>query len=181
MTDLSSQTVFTWVNRAFWLIWLGFPVLIWQLISEVLDGPERLRDLAPDQAACLGDLPQPATFSTAGAFAFWSAFAIEIAIYAVLLAMAHSVIRRCAQGRVFVAPMIATLLRIGVLIAVFPLIDLILTNASMWFYTTTGDLPVFIPSFALDIPVLGVGLLLITMAAALRMAMDLHDDAQLTI
>lgn len=181
MSNPSSQAVFIWMSRAFWLIWLGFPVLVWLLVSEILAGPERLRELAPDQAACLGDLPQLVNFSAAGAFVFWVTFAIEFAIYAVLLAMAHSVIRRCAQGRVFVAPMIAMLQRIGILIAVLPLIDLILMNASMWFFTVTGDLPVFIPSFALDIPVLGVGLLLITMAAALRMAVDLHDDAQLTI
>jgi hypothetical protein len=37
------------------------------------------------------------------------------------------------------------------------------------------------PDFALDLPVIGVGLLLITIAAAMRMAVQLHQDAELTI
>jgi hypothetical protein len=104
-----------------------------------------------------------------------------MALFAVLLAMAHAVIHRCATGRVFVAGMIGTLHRIGLLIIAFPVIDLLLQNLTMWVYVRTGDVMTFSPEFALDVPVIGVGLLLITMAAAMRMAVQLHQDAELTI
>lgn len=102
-------------------------------------------------------------------------------VYTVLLALAHQVMHRCATGRVFVAAMIVSLRRIGMIIAAFPFIDLVLQNLSLWDYLQTGNLLFFSPSFALDVPVIGVGLLLVTMAAAMRMAVDLHSDAELTI
>ena len=46
---------------------------------------------------------------------------------------------------------------------------------------STGDLPGFAPTFALDLPTLGVGLLLLTMAMAMGQAMVLQQDADLTI
>ncbi len=181
MNDQAAQRIFIWADRAFWLIWLGFPVLIWLLVMQVLDSRARLAALAPEQAACLAGLPQVVNFSATGQLVFWSAFGIEMAIYAALLAMAHWVIHCCAGGRVFVLPMIGMLRRIGIVIAVYPLISLLLLNLSMAAYVATGDMVVFIPDFALDLPVLGVGLLLMVMAAAMRMAARLHQDAELTI
>lgn len=181
MQDAATQRLFLWLDRAFWLIWLGFPVLIWVSVQAVMNAPAEILALAPDQAACLADLPMVATFSTAGRWVFWGVFGIEMAFYAVVLGMAHGVIHRCATGRVFVDGMIGTLRNMGILIALFPVVDIILANLSLWAYVATGDIPVFLPNFALDIPVIGVGLLLITIAAAMRMAVQLHQDAELTI
>jgi hypothetical protein len=181
VTDPATQRVFLWLDRAFWLIWLGFPLLIWLLVQQVRNGPAELAALAPDQAACLAELPQPARFSPTGQWVFWGSFAVEMAIYAVLLALAHRVVHRCATGQIFVAPMIASLRQIGLIIAIFPLVDLILQNLGTWAYVQTGDLLAFSGSFALDVPVIGVGLLLMTMAAAMRLAVQMHDEARLTI
>jgi hypothetical protein len=181
VTDPATQRLFYWLDRAFWLIWLGFLVLIWVLVREVQDSPAALAALAPDQAACLAELPQPALFSSAGQAVFWGGFAVEMAVYAVLLLMAHQVIHRCATGQIFVAPMIASLRRIGLVIAIFPLVDLVIQNLSAWAYVHTGDMIAFSGRFALDMPVIGVGLLLVTMAAAMQMAVQMHEDAALTI
>jgi hypothetical protein len=181
MTDPATQRLFFWLDLVFWLIWLGFLALIWVLVREVRNGPADLAALAPDQAACLAALPQPTMFSIAGQAVFWGGFAIEMAIYAVLLFLAHQVIHRCATGQIFVAAMITTLRRIGLMIAVFPVIDLLIQNVSAWAYVQTGDMVVFSGAYALNVPVLGVGLLLVTMAAAMRMAVQLHKDAELTI
>jgi hypothetical protein len=181
MTDPTTHRLFYWLDRAFWLIWLGYPVFIWLLVQSVLDAPAQLLALAPDQAACLGELPLPTTFSATGQWVFWGGFAVQMALFALLLAMAHAVIHRCATGRVFVAGMISTLHRIGLLIIAFPVIDLLLQNLSMWVYVQTGDAMSFSADLALDVPVIGVGLMLITIAAAMRMAVQLHHDAELTI
>ena len=181
MTDPAAQRLFVWIDRAFWLIWLGFLALVWALVQEVQDSPARLAALAPEQAACLADLPQVPLFSAAGQRVFWAGFAIEMAVYAVLLALAHQVVHRCATGQIFVAAMITSLRRIGWIIAGFPLVDLGLQNLTMWALVRTGDIPVFFASYVLDMPVIGVGLLLVTMAAAMRMAVRLQRDAELTI
>ena len=156
-------------------------VFIWQLVREVQNAPATLAALAPDQAVCLAGLPQIARFSTAGQVMFWGGFAVEIAIYAVILLLAHQVIHRCAAGWVFVGGMITSLQMIGIIIAAFPLIDLVIVNLSAWVYVRSGDMIAFSGSYALDVPVMGVGLLLVTMAAAMRMAVRMHEDAALTI
>ncbi|MGL6208213.1 MAG: hypothetical protein ACRC14_00080 [Paracoccaceae bacterium] len=181
MLDSKTLALFQTLDRAFWLVWIGFLALIPMLVRQVLNQPAELAALAPDQAACLAELPQVALFSTAGQAAFWTGFAIEMAIYALLLALAHQVIRRCAKGDVFVAPMITSLRRIGWIIALFPVVDLLILNLQAWAYVATGDMKVFAGTYAPDIPVLAVGLLLVTMASAMKMAVALHRDAELTI
>jgi Protein of unknown function (DUF2975) len=181
MEDAATHRLFLWLDRAFWLIWLGFSVLIWLSVQAVLNAPDEILALAPDQAACLADLPMVASFSTAGRWIFWGGFGYQVAFYAVILGMAHQVIHRCATGRVFVDRMISTLRTMGWLIALFPVIDLILANLALLAFVATGDMPVFQPNYGLDIPVIGVGLMLVTIAAAMRMAVQLHQDAELTI
>jgi hypothetical protein len=181
MNNTSPQRLFIWLDRAFWLIWLGFLVFIYALVRQVQNAPAELAALAPDQAACLAALPQLAQFSAAGQLVFWGSFAIEMAVMALLLFMAHQVVHRCAIGQVFVAAMITSLRRIGTVIAIFPVLDLALQNICAWAYVQTGDMIAFSGSYALDVTVMGMGLLLVTMAAAMRMAVDMHRDAALTI
>jgi len=181
MVDSATRQLFIWLDRAFWLIWIGFPVFVWLIVDGIMSIPGQLAKMVPDQAACIAKLPQVMNFSLMGRTVFWSVFALELAFYAALLVMAHRVIHHCATGRLFMAGMIGTLRAIGMTIAVFPVLDLMLGNLAMAAYTANGDLPVFLPDFALDLPVMGIGLLLITMAAAMRTAVRLHRDAELTI
>lgn len=151
------------------------------LVREIQKVPAQLAALAPDQEACLPELPLVALFSVAGQSVFWMGFGFTMCVYAVLMSMAYQVIRRCAAGQVLIAPMITSLKRIGIIIAAFPLVDLALQNVSAWAYEQTGDSMSFAGSYALDFPVIGVGLLLMTMATAKRMAVQMHQDAALTI
>jgi hypothetical protein len=50
-----------------------------------------------------------------------------------------------------------------------------------WVVYASGDSAVFLPTYALDLPVVGVGLLLLAIAYAMRQAVALHRDAALTI
>lgn len=181
MTDAKAKALFTLADRAFWLIWFAFPLVIWIVVREVLNVPAAMAAMAPDQAACLADIPQVAKFSPAGRAIFWGFFSLQFAVYALLLALAHRVIHRCAKGRIFVAEMIGSLRMIGGIIACWPLLDLCLQNLTMLAYVATGDLASFVSSYALDLPTLGIGVLLLVMAAAMRMAVAMQRDADLTI
>lgn len=181
MTDQKSMPLFIWLNRAFWLIWLCFPGLIWIVARGVLKAPERLSEMAPEQAACLAALPQLALFSPTGTVIFWVFFALQFGVYAMFLGLAHWVIHRCAQGRIFVDSMIGVLRLTGILIALWPILDLMLNNLITLALVWTGDFPVFYADYALDLPVLGVGLLVFTISVAMRQAVRLREDAELTI
>jgi hypothetical protein len=181
MDDMATRRIFLWLDRAFWLIWLGFPVLVWLIVDGIMGIPGQLAETVPEQAACIAKLPQVMNFSAAGQGVFWTVFGLQIAFYAALLFMAHRIIHHCARGQVFMQGMIGMLRTIGLTIAVFPVVDLVLENLSAAVYVLTGDLPIFLPNFALDLPVIGVGLLMVTMALAMRMAARLRQDAELTI
>ena len=53
MTAAHPHRIFVWLDRAFWLIWLGFPVLIWLLVSEIRSAPEQLAEINPEAWATL--------------------------------------------------------------------------------------------------------------------------------
>lgn len=181
MQDAKAARLFTWLDRGFWLIWLGFPVMLWLVVGNILSAADRLTELLPEEAACIARLPQVMNFSALGQGVYWTGFAVTTGMYVVLLALAHRVIHDCAAGRIFMAQMIGSLRSIGWLILLFPVVDLALGNLAMAAYVATGDLPQFLPDFALDVPVMGVGVLMVTMAAAMRLAARLQQDAALTI
>jgi hypothetical protein len=176
-----AERLFTWLDRGFWLVWVAFPLLIWAIVRGTLTAPDQLAAQFPEQAACIAALPHVLTLQPLSQAVFWGGFAVEFAIYAVLLAHAHLVIHRCAKGQVFVTPMIGILRRIGAIITLFPLFDLVMGNLITLTLYAQGDVAVFQPSFALDVPVLGVGLLLLALAHAMQQGVALQRDAALTI
>lgn len=175
------HTLFMWLDRAFRAVWLAFPVNVWITVREILGQADLLGELAPDQAACVAAIPFVQNLSPAGKRAFWAYFTLSFAFYAALLAMAHGVVRSCARGVLFVTPLIRLLGWIALVVTLFPVADLLLSNFVQALLFGTGDLPVFLPDPAFDVTVLGVGLRLLTIALAMRQAMQLHRDAELTI
>jgi hypothetical protein len=181
MTKPPSPAAYRLLDRAFWLIWLGFPVMVWLQIRDLRALGDRLAEAPAEARPFLEALPRVDGFSTGGQVVFWTVFAIEFVVYAALLALAHWAIHRCATGRVFVVEMIAALRAIGFIVAGWPLLELVLANLAMLAYTALGDAPRFLPTFVPDFTVLGVGLLIITIAGAMRQAVALREDADLTI
>ena len=173
--------LFRWLDRAFWAVWIGFPVFAAVVVTDILRARDRIASAMPEAAACLADLPDPARFTATGQALFWGAIALHFAIYAGLLALGHAVVRDCARGRVFVAPLVARLQALGALVAAYPLVDLAVSNGLGAALAATGDLPAFAPDLALDVTVLGVGLLLLALATAMAAALRLREDADLTI
>ncbi len=181
MSGARPDGLFAWLNRAFWGVWLAFPVYLWIVVRDILGQARALTVLAPDQAACLAGLPLVTSFSLPGKLVFWAGFGLNFLLFALVLGLAHSVIRSCAQGRLFVAPLVRVLGWIALIITLFPVWDLGLSNLMAVALVATGDLPAFLPDLAFDVTVFGVGLLLLAIAAAMRQAMGLQRDAELTI
>lgn len=173
--------LFRWLDRAFWAVWLGFPVYVAVVVSDILWSRARIEEAMPGMAACMDDLPDPTRFSAFGQALFWGAIALHFAFYAGILALGHAVIRDCARDRIFVAPLIARLKTVGALVAAYPLLDLALSNGVAAALAATADLPGFVPDLAFDVTVLGVGLLLLALASAMAAALRLRQDADLTI
>lgn len=173
--------LFRRLDRAFWLIWLAFPAVLFAEAVAIRRQDETLAAVAPQAAACLADLPQVDRFSAAGQAVFWSLFAAQALVYALLLGLAHRVIRRCAAGEIFVAEVMRTMRAIGLIITALPIALLALDSAALAALVALGDLHAFSPSLDLDLPTLGAGLLFLTLAAAMRQAMALREDADLTI
>lgn len=178
MAGAASAKVFRALEKAFWGVWLVFPVFVVILVRETLVDPV---EAYPGLAACGAALPQVARFGLAGQVIFWSGFALHLIVFAALVALAHAVVRSCARGRMFVAPLVGHLRKIGWIVVCYPVLDLVLVNLSGVALEATGDMPGFSPTLALDLPTLGVGLLLLTMAIAMGQAMVLQQDADLTI
>lgn len=164
-----------------WAVWLNFPACVWIPAREIFGQADLLTELAPDHAACVAALPFVQSFSLVGKLAFRALFGANFAFFAALLAMAHLVIRSFARGHLFVKPLIRMLWWIALVITLFPVADLVLSNLVQGLLVRSGDLPVFLPDIAFDVTVFGVGLLLLKVAVAMRQAMRLHRDAELTI
>lgn len=184
MTDDRRKRLYRLLDRLFWLnwlIWLAFPSFVWLTARRQLDAADTVAAMAPELRACLESLPQVSRFSPVGQGLFWSLFAVEFAVYALLLALAHLVVHRCATDRALVGEMIGTLRMIGAVIAGWAVGSLALANVVLCLLARTGDMPGYAPDLALDLPVLGIGLLMLTVAGAMAQAVAVREDADLTI
>lgn len=173
--------LFRWMDKGFWLIWLAYPAMVAVLALDVTRDPATLEGLSPEQQACVATLPFVGRFSRAGQAVFWAGFAFELALFGVLLALGHRAVRRCARGRVLVGEMIGSLRAIGLAITGWALAKPVVSNLSLWALYNLGDAPWLGPDLVLDAPMLGFGLLTLTMAGAMAQAVRLREEADLTI
>lgn len=180
MTE-TGLTVFRRLDRAFWLVWLAFPLMLWAVVRSISTVAPVPEGLSPEARACFEIAPQVAAFSPAGRRIVWAMLGIEVLFYAALLFLAHRVIHRCATGRVFMAEMIGALHTMGLMIVLWPPFDLLIGNLAVARLASLGDLWAYQPDFALDVPVMGVGILMLAIAVAMREAARLREDSELTI
>ena len=182
MQIIDNMKLFKTLDRLFWLVWLAFPVIIWlSYLSVQGQSADLLAELPPAFAACADALPNITKFSTGGKAAVIVFFLAQFLIYGALLALAHLTIHRFARGQVFVADTLRTLGLLGIIIALWPFFDLLSSNLLGLAVRATGDMKGFAPDFLFDIGPFGVGLLIITLRAALRHAIAMKHDQDLTI
>lgn len=173
--------VFQWLDKLFWLVWLAFPVLLWQTYATVIDQSTLAAELPKGAENCAELIPRVANFSFQGKASFVVYFVGQYVIYALLLWLAHTAIHRCATGRVFVSDTLQTLGLLGVIIVFWPFYELITTNLLAYSLTVTGDMKTYRPDFLFDVGPLGVGLLILAMRAVIGHAINIKKDHDLTI
>jgi hypothetical protein len=169
------------LERIYRAIWIAFPIYVAYQVWQVLTLPDRLAGLDPALASCMQHLPIVTSFSVAGMVVYWTAFAIEMGIYAALLVLGHRVLARCAGGRIFVPDLVGSLRAIALIITIMPVFDLVLQNALLGLLAALGDMPFYTPSFDFDVTIFGVGLLMLTVTAAMGRAVAMREDQDLTI
>jgi hypothetical protein len=172
---------FRLMERLFRLVWVAFPLYVGFQVWQVLTLPNKLANLDPKLAACMQQLPLVPHFSLGGKVVYWIAFTMEMSVYFALLLLAHRVLARAARGQIFIPELASTLKTIALIITLLPLFDLVLQNALLAILAGLGDMPFYSPSFDFDVTIFGVGLLMLTISSAMREAVRLREDADLTI
>ncbi len=173
--------IFQWLDRLFWLVWLAFPLLIWQTYATVVDQASLAAELPVGAENCAELIPRVANFSMQGKAGFVVYFVAQYVIYALLLWLAHTAIHRCATGKVFVADTLRTLGLLGIIIILWPVYELITGNLLAYALTVTGDMKTFRPDFLFDVGPLAVGLLILAMRVVIGHAITIKQDHDLTI
>lgn len=182
MTAIAARkTVFLWLDRMFWLVWALFLTTLWISFQSLYDTSavrELMRDADP---SCLQAIPQFPAFSNLGKTVFLAYLALSFCCYGVLLALAHITIRRCAQGTILLETSLQIFGWMGMIILLWPIVDLALENILPYVLLALGDVKVVVASYIFDIATFGFGLLMLTMKQVLAYAIELKRDSDLTI
>jgi Protein of unknown function (DUF2975) len=176
--SIDAAKIYRVLDRLFWLIWIGFPVIIWLTYRAVLDQSALRAELPP---SCADAAPQVANFSGAGKTVVAAYFIGQFLFYGILLALAHVTIHRFAKGEVFVSNTLRFLTQLGILVALWPFFDLAASNLLAYGIKATGDMKSFTPNFVFDVGPFGVGLLILTIRSALGRAIQMKQENDLTI
>lgn len=168
------------LDQMFWLAWAGLGVMTWLAYAAAVD-PAVVAQLPPEQAACANILPQPAKMSALGKAMYWCLFAWQLSIYVILLTALHLIVNRFARGRIFVSETLATLGWLGGILVVWPFLDFAATELVARSLHAMGELPVYVPNYAIDIAPAAVGLFLIALRYVLGHAMGIKAEHDLTI
>jgi hypothetical protein len=171
---------FRLIDKAFWLVWLGFPVMI--LVSITHNNRSQVAKTIPaDRAQCLDLMPDPATMSATGKVIYWGLFAFELSIYVVLLATLHVIIHRFASGRIYVRETLQSLSWIGAVLIVWPFLDVVVPDLAAYVLHQRGDITYFAPTYVVDVGPIAVGVFLFAFRTMLEHAMAMKSEHDLTI
>lgn len=179
--SIDSTSLFRILDRLFWLVWAAFPLMIWLHYQNVMDLEAVAAALPADRRACIDLMPDPGRMSMAGQLIFWCLFTFQLSIYAVLLAPLHLIIHRFKTGRIFVSQTLTTLNWLGIVLIVWPFLDVAVTNFAAARLHAIGDLPVYVPGYVIDVAPIAVGLFLIALRFMLERAIALQAEHDLTI
>lgn len=172
---------FQTLNHAFWVLWIALPVMLGSVIWMLNDPAAFIQALTPDQAKCVDIIPKPASFSLMGKLLFWALVAFSFSFYVVLLAMFHGMVRRFAQGHIFVSETLANMQWIGAIMIAYPFAEMLLNNIVNHALLRLGDSTMYTTSYMVDIGPIAVGVFLIALKLVIERAMSLKSENDLTI
>lgn len=177
----SRQRWFLLLDRAFCVVWMALPLLIWASLNVANDPSQITEQLPADLANCSQLVADPSRMSPAGRVMYWGLFAFQISIYFVLLGFLHVVMHRFAKGRIFAGETLTTVRNLGLILIAWPVLETAVTNAVAFGLKTMGDIPLFVPSYAIDVAPIAVGLFLLALRYVLEHAIAIQSENDLTI
>ncbi|MBK5653857.1 MAG: DUF2975 domain-containing protein, partial [Rhizobium sp.] len=176
------QLWFRRLDRAFWVIWLSLPVVLWLAYYRTTTAPGTIAEsLGGEQAKCASIVVNPLAMSTTGQLLFWSLFALGVSFYAVLIGMLHRMVNRFANGRIFVSETLQGVWWMGIFLVVWPFIDTITTNAVIYVLYRIGDIKFLLLNYNLDVGTIAGGVFLMALKFVIEHAILLQSEHDLTI
>ena len=176
------QLWFRRLDRAFWVIWAAFPVVLWLAYHHTTTAAGTIAEsLTAEQAKCASIVVNPLTMSALGQMLFWSLFALGVSFYAVLIGMLHRMVNRFASGRIFVSETLQGVWWMGIFLVVWPFVDTITTNAVLFVLYRTGDVKFFLPNYNVDVGTIAGGVFLMALKFVIEHAILLQSENELTI
>jgi Protein of unknown function (DUF2975) len=172
---------FQTLNHAFWVLWIALPVMIGSIIWMLNDPAAFLQGLTPEQAKCVEIIPRPTNFSLTGKLLFWGQIAFTFSFYVVLLAMFHGMVRRFAQGHIFVSETLGNMQWIGAIMIAYPFAEWLLNSIVNYALLKLGDSTMYATSYMVDIGPIAVGTFLIALKHVLERAISLKSENDLTV
>jgi hypothetical protein len=176
------QRWFRRLDLAFWMIWAAFPVVIWLAIrANTTASASIAASLSPEQAKCAGIVSNPLDMSRQGQLLFWALFSFQLSFFAVLIGILHRMVYRFARGRIFVSETLQGVWWMGIILVIWPFIDLATSNAVAYALHEIGDIKFFLPSYNLDIGTIAGGVFLMALKFVIEHAILLQSENELTI
>lgn len=184
MTSTAPSEATRWFrvfDRVFWLIWLGFPLMMWLVYQANTDAPQVAEQLPPEYKNCAALLPSPQTMHGLSAAIFWGMFISNFSIYFVVLTVFHVILHRFARGRIYVSETLASLQLVAIVLIVWPFLDALVQSTGLYALHQRGDLPLNTPRMVIDIGPVAIGVFLLAIKHMLKHAIALKSEHDLTI
>ncbi|MGY4625826.1 DUF2975 domain-containing protein [Bradyrhizobium sp. USDA 4486] len=176
------QRWFRRLDLAFWAIWAALPVMVWLAYrANTTASASIAASLSPEQAKCAGIVANPLDMSRRGQLLFWTLFALQLSFFAVLIGILHRMVHRFARGRIFVSETLQGVWWMGIILVIWPFIDLITSNAVAYALHEIGDVKFFLPSYNIDIGAIAGGVFLMALKFVIEHAIRLQSENELTI
>jgi len=163
------------LERAFWVIWAIAPIIlivviveIWAMPYAIFDGME-LTDVSIK------------SFSSLGQVLAGIEFVIDASAYIAIVAMMHILVRRFTKEGGLVKPTLQTMKNIATFLLVYAFVQVMTYNINLYVLFKIGDLPEWDPLFYIDMIILAFSLTLFSLRILIREAINLREDADLTI
>jgi len=176
------QSWFRRLDLAFWAIWAALPVVVWlAYLRSTTASASIAASLGPDQVKCAGLVANPHEMSRPGQLLFWTLFALQLSFFAVLIGILHRMVHRFARGRIFASETLQGVWWMGIILVIWPFIDLITSNAVAYALHEIGDVKFFLPSYNVDIGTIAGGMFLMALKFVIEHAILLQSENELTI
>lgn len=174
-----------WFRRldlAFWAIWAALPVVVWLAYrANTTASASIAASLSPENAKCAGLVANPLDMSPHGQSLFWALFALQLSFFAVLIGILHRMVHRFASGRIFVAETLQGVWWMGIILVIWPFVDLTSSNTVAYLLHEFGDIKFFLPSYNVDIGTIAGGVFLMALKFVIEHAILLQSENELTI